>query len=708
VASVYAPPLHKARVVVVVNASDYDHFAVSRDAPHRAACPDWADLTFLPDHDIAEMLGPQLEDGDADAVVFASNALTSSASQRAIAQGRFIDHWRDDGPSADVGVVVLHQYRLPDDRLELKFLGGSGFSLVGIDARRVEEDQICHSHDWLFTDNATDDVRGKRFRALSKGYERDKYCVWTRFELDYPEQWEALAWEEGEEDEPLLAECVTGNRVVVASRVPIDLTGDVELLGSLVAAALRPRGCVVVESSKTPDSSAFSTSLASAIDRQRFVHRVRPAAKREIDADRAPYQFFDELIIAPEWRVDEIESLSAEAVLRKLEQGGSIVATFSGPGKRPVAVRLSGQPQYAVRANNLARWLLPRIDEFRSDVWSMRALAELVVATKAAYEDKRQIPQALRAGYICRHLVPDLKRRVSDDSVDKNILATVAAYGALFALGVEGTEAMRTWIEDRLDAEDDDYQVLPSVLAQALVLVPKLATDERRERVRVASDGQGAAGDDKRLLMAYASVLFADSDSGLVRETAADESLGLSVRGELLRAVARQGMPATNEVVALAAELRGRIDRLAEAEGALEAVCIGNAALIELARRQGIAPSAQVRGRPREVDARTVENTELVKDRETAVREADEARQAGRQATTALAGILVLVTVLAMVAIATWVEGDFPTKFGSGFTVFTALSGLIGYITKKASDAGVPPWPLPAQVTANRRYARSS
>jgi len=160
-------------------------------------------------------------------------------------------------------------------------------------------------------------------------------------------------------------------------------------------------------------------------------------------------------------------------------------------------------------------------------------------------------------------------------------------------------------------------------------------------------------------------------------------------------------------VVALAAEVRGRIDRLTDGEGALEAVCIGNAALIELARRQGIGPNAAIRGRPREVDARTVENTELVRERETATRQADEALRVGRWVTTTFAGILVLVMLLAIVAIGIWVEGDLQKKFSFALAVFGLMSGFIGYVSKKANDAGVPPWPLP-QETANRKYARSS
>lgn len=338
---------------MVLNSSDHDHFAVSGEAPYRTACPEWAELTFLPDHDISDGLSALLEDGAVDAVVFASNALTTSVAQRAIARDEFINLWREDGPSSNVGVMVLHQYRRPDERLPLEFLGSSGFSLVGIPARRVKENDIRFRDDWVFMDSPMDAERGKRFYALSRGYGQEKHCVWTRLELDHAGQWEPLAWENGRE--ALIVGSAVGDRVVVASCVPLDLMRDVELLGSALAASLRPRGCLVVEAPDTTGDSVFSTSLASAIDRHRFVYRIQPAATAEIDPSRPPYHFFDELIIAPEWRVDEIESLTEEAVLRKLEQGGSIVATFNGPAGRPVAVRLSGQPQYAKRANDVAR-----------------------------------------------------------------------------------------------------------------------------------------------------------------------------------------------------------------------------------------------------------------------------------------------------------------------------------------------------------------
>jgi len=685
-ASVNAPPLHRANVVVVLNASDRDHFAVSGEAPYRAGCPDWAELTFIADHDLSDGLAELLEDELPDAVVFASNALASAVSQRAIAQRRFVDLWHEDGQSKDVGVVVLHQYTRPGERLALKFLGSSGFSLVGIPPRRVEANQIRFRDDWMFTDSATHDERGRRFRALSRGYGLERHCVWTELELDLPLQWEPVAWANGE---PLVATCAAGDRVVVVSLVPIDLTGETELLGSVLAACLRPRGCLVAEATDTTGTSAFSTSLASALDRHRFVHRIRPASTAEVDPGRAPYHFFDELIVAPEWRVDELESFTEKAVLRKLEQGGSLVATFAGPAGRPVAVRLSGQPQYAERANQLARWLLPRLDAFKGDVWAMHGLAEVVVAIEGAYEDPRLIPQALRAEYVRRHLVAQLEGRVEDDSVDKLVLPTAAAYSALRALEVKAIDGMRAWIETRLDDE-----VVPSLIAQALVLVPELRTPKRIERVRASTLEPEKHADDAGLLEAYAAVLLAAGEPERIRKAVANQALGLGVQAELLRAATREGVPATSGIVALGVHVRDEIDRLADGEGALEAVCLGNAALIELARRQGIAPHAEVRGRPREVDARTVESTELVKQRETALREADEARRAGRQATTAFAGILVAVTVLAILAIAIWGAGDVAAKFGFATGVFALMSSFIGYVAKKAHDAGVPPWPI--------------
>lgn len=323
----------------------------------------------------------------------------------------------------------------------------------------------------------------------------------------------------------------------------------------------------------------------------------------------------------------------------------------------------------------------------------MRALAEVVVATEGAYEDTRLIPQALRADYVRRHLLTDLKGRLEGGSVDDIVLPTVAAYAALRTLGVEEIDDVRRWIEERLDDETDD-DIVPSAIAQSLVLVRELATPERIERVRAATVAPENPRDDKRLLTSYAAVLFAASDPALLELAARDKSLGLSVQAELIRAVTREDMRTSDAIVALAADMRERMNRLAVGEGALEAVCLGNAALIELARRQGIGPSAAVRGSPREVDARTVENTELVRDRETAVREAGEARRIGRQATTVLTGILVIVTGLIIFAIAVWGPGDLPGKFGFASGVFGLMSTFIGYFAKKATDAGVPPWPL--------------
>ena len=679
-----ATPLRRANVAVVLNASDHDHFAVSGEAPFREACPPWADLTFLADHDMAEELGELLDGGEVDAVVFASNSLSTAAARRGVQDG-FSDLWAEDGPCRDIGALVLHQFVSPKAVLQLDFLGSAAFSLVGERPRCLKSGDIRFPEDWLFVDETSPVERDRRFRALSRGYGAEKSALWACFEPRYPAQWEPLAWEQGRA--PLIAECSVGERVVIASRVPIDLMANTELLGSLIATCLRPRGCLLVEAPGTSGSTAFTPALASAIERGRFVHRVGPEHASEIDPARPPYHFFDELIVAPEWSVDEMDALDERTLLRKLEQGGSIVATFVGPNASPVTVRLSGQPQYAVRANHLASWLLPRLDAFKGDLWATRGLAEAVVATREAFEDDRLIPQALREDFVRRHVADALAARVHGDNVDDNVLATVATYAALHALRVEGHDDLLGWADERLDDE------LASVVAQALILVPELATPERRKRVLEAAKGGRCAEDDRRLLSAYSAVLFAQSEPGLVSRAAAEASLGLGVQAELLRAVARSRIEVTNEIVGLAALVRQRIDRLAGGQGGLEAISIGNAALMELARRQGIGPGAAIRGRPREVDARIVENTELVRAREDALRDAARYRHVGRQATTVLVGMLILITVAAVVAIFVSFGHGLGDKFGFASGVFGLLSGLIGYVVAKARAAGLPPWP---------------
>jgi hypothetical protein len=681
----FATPLRRASVATVLNANDHDHFVVSGEERFRRACPPWVDLTFVADHDIAETLTAMLDDGSVDAVVFASNSLITAAARRSIAQEDFKRRWAEDGPNCDVGVVVLHQYLSPQTVLKLDFLGSAEFSLIGEPPRRVASTDIRFIPDWLFTTETPYQERAKRFEALSIGYGKRRDSLWTRAEPRYPTQWERLAWEQDRES--LISTCNVGERMVIASRVPIDLMDNTELLKSLIAWSLRPRGCLVVEASRTSGSTAFTPALASAIERGRFVHRLSPAHAIEIDPAKAPYCFFEELIVAPEWPVQDIAALDERTVLRKLEQGGALVVTFTGPGGNPVTVRLEGQPQYALRANSLASWFLMRLDAFKGDLWATRGLAEAVVATRNAFEDERLIPQALREDFVRRHIAGTLLDRVRDDNVDDNVLATVATHAALQGLGVQGHEGLREWVATHLDREPT------SAVAQALILVPELRTEKRLRRVLEAAKGCTPTDDDARLLKAYAAVLFADKEPELLRAAAGQASLGLGVQAELLRAMVRTWVQATDEIVGLAALVRERIDRLAEREGALEAVCVGNAALIELARRQGIGPTVGIRGRPRELDARTIEDTELVRMREDAVRDAERYRRVGRQAATALVGLLILITVAALVTIFVGYGGALGDKFGVASAVFGAMSGLIGYVAARARRAGLLPWP---------------
>jgi len=683
-----AATIRPAKVVVVLNASDQDHFAVSGEGPHRTACPPWAEPTFVADHDISTRLAALLGSGEVDAVVFASNAFLAPMARDAVAQPSFVSLWNDEGPARDVGVVVLHQYLREKEVLLLEFLGSAGFSLVGERPRSVAEKDVRFAADWRFVGGGKILQNDKRFLALARGYGLDRNCVWSRFEFAYRTQWDPLAWEP-DAGNPLVALCAVGHRVVAASRVPIDLTGATDMLGSLLAACLRPRGSLMVEAPTTTSSTAFSTALASAIDRQRFVYRVRPASAAEIEPRETPYCFFDELIVAPEWRIDEIAALSEEAVLQKLEQGGSIVATFTGPEQHPVAVRLSGQPQYAERANRLAAWLVPRLAQFKGDIWAMRGLMEVVKAVEAAYVDRRLIPQALRREYVREHLAGPLRDRVKRENVDDNVLATLATYSVLRELDKTGFAGLRAWAAHRLDGQ------VPSVIAQALTIESNLETPERLATVEAVAGGASPGQDDDvRLLRGYVAMLTAERDPDLLRAIAADRSLGLSVQAELLRAAIRHKLPPSKEIFDLTRYVRERIDQLAAGQGGLEAVCTGNAALIELARRQGIGPNAAVRGRPRETDARTVEATELVRERELARSDAEAARKVGRLAVTGILGILAAIEVAAIVWIVGWSGGDPGSKFGFATGVFAFIGGFFGVILRRARAAGIPPWPL--------------
>jgi hypothetical protein len=691
-------PLRRATVAVVLNSNDHDHFTVSGEETFRRACPPWADPVFIADHDMVEKLGALLDDGGLDAVVFASNSLITRAARETIDTRRFQRWWPDQGPNHDVGVVVLHQFLNKDSTLPVHFLGSASFTLTGEKPRQVKRDDIRFRSDWLFTRTATDDERSGWFLALSDGYGKTHDCVWARWEFRHPAQWEHVAWEHG--GEPLVSACTAGDRLVVACRAPIDLMGMTQVLGSLIASALRPRGCLLVERAGTVGSSAFTPALASAIERGRFVERHQPVQGGDIDPRQPPYHFFDELIVAADWPVEEITALDERAMLRKLESGGSVVATFTGPGKSPVTVRLHGQPTYAHRANRLASWFLPRVDSFKDDVWASRALAAAVVATRDAFEDERLIPQALRADYVRRHVAEPLAAdRISNDCVDDNVLATAATYAALRDLGGQPREGMHRWLAEHLDGEPG------SVVAQVLFLVPELRTPERLQQVRAAAkaaapaddaapgDGAAPADDDARLLRAYAAALFADTEPELLQKVAADASLGLGVRAELLRALGRSTVRTTDETLGLAAQVRTRIDRLAMGTGGLEAVCLGNAALIELGRWQGIGPAASVSGRPRELDARTIETTELVRMRDEAVRNAKRFEKAGKQATTLVFGLLVLVTIAAVAAVFLVGDGGFGDRVGLASTLFALLSGLTTFFVTRARKAGLPPWP---------------
>ncbi len=663
----------EANVAVVVNASDQAHFSFTGEAPFEAARPEWARLTFLADHDIAD-LGTLLERGEVDAVVFASNAFSTAAARRAI-RGDFARLWATDGPAHDVGVLVLHQYLTGGTVLSLDFLGAATCSLVADKPLHVEADAFRSDPAWQFAE--------PHIAALSKGYGQSEHVSWTRVKPRYPDQWQKLVWQH--EGAQLIDVCATRERTVISSRIPLDFMNSSELLRSLIAACLRRRGCLLVKHHDTSGPRVFTPALASAIERGRFVHQITPADAAEIDPAATPYRYFDELIVAPEWPVQELVKLDERAIQRKLEQGGSLVATFAGPSGAAVTVRLAHEPQYAARANHLAAWLLPNLASFKGDISAMHGLARAVAATRRAFRDERLIPQALRAEFVRKHLLAALLARIKDGSVDGLVLPTLGVYATLRDLGVGGHENLKTWVDEHLDAEPTD-----SIVAQAMLHEPELATEARRQRVLAALDGPD--GPDHRLLVVYGAALFAAERGPLLGEAAEDPSLGLGAQAELLSALARREAAATDEVLGLASRVRERIDRLAEGEGALDTICVGNAALIDLAAQQGIGPPAAIRGyRPRTDAVEAVANTELVRSREEAQRDAARFELVGRQATTALVGLLIVLIIGALVGILLFLHGAFLDRVKFALTIFGVLSGFTLYVLRKARAAGLPP-----------------
>ena len=155
-----------------------------------------------------------------------------------------------------------------------------------------------------------------------------------------------------------------------------------------------------------------------------------------------------------------------------------------------MTIRLSGQPQYAERANHLASWLLPPLGlDPPSDLLGP-ARAPAVeggrCATRDASEDApRVIPQALRKGYVRRQVAGTLAARVHGDNVDHDAAWRSRRAGTYQALRAphrgQGRRALRTWLAEKLDGKPASV-----VGGGRHLLVPELqeAGDALRSRAR--------------------------------------------------------------------------------------------------------------------------------------------------------------------------------------------------------------------------------
>jgi hypothetical protein len=630
----------RALVAVLLDASSTPHYIDNGREPYERAAEDipWTTFEFFDQHTFS-LFKEAVEQREVDAFLIASGSLDGGEMRRLVREESFVAA-SHEAIRTGTGAVVLHQHPPSSGTLDYGFLPDTlavEISCAHTDEHYLPADNI-EGVGVLDVLGPAGDGGGDRLQGTTKvtgAQLADALCrgqrgkdAWHRDRLLVDSlSWDVVAKEREDGDLLLLRSRLPGVSVVV-SAVPLDWNRST-LLPSLVALALRERGCLYLRSTPSPaevDDAALDESDAATVEPhvQRleedglFVaeQRVPLDVLKQADCDLHTCSlgaFFGTLAFSTAWHLPDLPWLTSDDILGRLECKGSLVVSCSAATGRDMLVEIARPPMYAQHAEEFAEWLAAKlVRPEQLSPFELRAAVAAVATIEAAFRDRTAVPRAAARDHVAKLLAPELVERTREGNVDTDPLRTAAVLAVASFLGGDDLAAVARNLASWLSVEENfrgagSYELVQALVWNDALWDAPLGTWLRKRRAAWEADVAE---------LPYALILAsrhgAAGSQGLVNalaRVAGDETTPVAARGEAYLELARLGesgiddgeklLQLQKELIRAKRWLRQQIAVLAPRPGAVEAVSVLTAALINIAKREAVGVTGRESGHRR-------------------------------------------------------------------------------------------------------------
>jgi len=446
--SAYAPikVLQTATVAVVESASDTAHYpGMNHGVYDRVAIP-WLRLQFYDETELDWLLSEPLERRFA-AVVFTMGAIALPSVRDTL--GRHAETFAE-ALTNGVGLVISATSLGGKERFDLSFLPeGSQVSLVQPQpgmrtmAGRVRVNSL--------PDRQLSESEGRR--ALSGVTVAASHAFgWSdAATLLRPDGTvETVVWR-----------AQFGRGRVIIAVLPFERLGWQEVVELTLSRATRSRSCLILGRDNPP---AWYEEVGEG---EALVQLADPGGHQDLVKRLADN--FAQLRLCRDVTWDAVGCLTRQALLARLENDGTVEFATDGPGE-VIYSRLAGVPQYLSRLRRVEAALIDLISDLHAGpTFHVLAMAILCKTAEHVVQDAVFMPDLLRMDTARSIVERAVARRVSEGSVDEQLLPTASVLAAALITGAapEAAVSMVSWIKANAGGAHADHRAQARWVARA-------------------------------------------------------------------------------------------------------------------------------------------------------------------------------------------------------------------------------------------------
>jgi hypothetical protein len=438
--------LQPGTVAVVESASDTAHYPRFNHGAYDGVAVPWLRLQFYDETELDWLLSEPLERRFA-AVVFTMGAIAlpgvrDTLGRRAEALAAALTN--------GVGLVINAQSLGGVERFDLSFLPeGSQVSLV-------------QSQPGMRNMAGRARVDGLPERQLSEAEGRRALSGVTVAAS------QSFGWSDGATlrrpdgtVETVVWRAQFGRGRVIITVLPFERLGWQEVIELMLTRATRSRSCLILGRENPP---AWYEEMA---DGGALVQLAYPGGHQ--DALNRLAGSFAQLRLCRDATWDAVDCLTREALLARLENDGTVEFAADGPGE-VIYSRLAGVPRYLSRLRQVQADLIELVSGLHAGpTFHVLAMAILCKAAEHVVQDAVFMPDLLRMESARSMVERAVARRVSEGSVDEQLLPTANVLAAALTTGAapEVAASMVSWIKVNAAAAQADHLAQARWVARA-------------------------------------------------------------------------------------------------------------------------------------------------------------------------------------------------------------------------------------------------